>query len=348
MLQQSVPQRCPQLSTSQLTPRQTAPLRLQPLYSPSVSCQARRPASEHNPSTSGDSTPGRRRRTTTRRTTKALEPLVEASEQPVTSSSGRSTTAGRRQPAAGALQQHDSPADPFQEKQAASKQSKQPSVHAEHSLKSTATQTEAGVVQTKAAAPKPRRRRASSPVQPDQQVEPPQICYTLSSAVGSYSDFNRCSVHLDEHEHSRNGDSSASNGSRRASSSKASSSRASSQPTSRPHSRVGNGAGTHASDRSADDVRGLVYGATVRFSDSAALRLRRRAMVVWEEVRGTDVHMARVAGAMRSAEPFLSHRVSSHSARLTSGRMWTRQSMHPATNMSVGCCCCCRMVRARC
>jgi hypothetical protein len=32
-------------------------------------------------------------------------------------------------------------------------------------------------------------------------------------------------------------------------------------------------------------VRGLVYGATVRFSDSAALRLRRRAMVVWEEVR---------------------------------------------------------------
>jgi hypothetical protein len=30
-----------------------------------------------------------------------------------------------------------------------------------------------------------------------------------------------------------------------------------------------------------------VYGATVRFSDSAALRLRRRAMVVWEEVSGT-------------------------------------------------------------
>jgi hypothetical protein len=34
-----------------------------------------------------------------------------------------------------------------------------------------------------------------------------------------------------------------------------------------------------------DAVRGLVYGATVRFSDSAALRLRRRAMVVWEQVR---------------------------------------------------------------
>jgi hypothetical protein len=33
-----------------------------------------------------------------------------------------------------------------------------------------------------------------------------------------------------------------------------------------------------------DAVRGLVYGATVRFSDSAALRLRRRAMVVWEQV----------------------------------------------------------------
>jgi TolA-binding protein len=33
-----------------------------------------------------------------------------------------------------------------------------------------------------------------------------------------------------------------------------------------------------------DAVRGLIYGATVRFSDSAALRLRRRAMVVWEQV----------------------------------------------------------------
>jgi hypothetical protein len=35
--------------------------------------------------------------------------------------------------------------------------------------------------------------------------------------------------------------------------------------------------------RGGDSVRGLIYGATVRFSDSAALRLRRRAMVVWEE-----------------------------------------------------------------
>jgi hypothetical protein len=34
-----------------------------------------------------------------------------------------------------------------------------------------------------------------------------------------------------------------------------------------------------------DAVRGLIYGATLRFSDSAALRLRRRAMVVWEQVR---------------------------------------------------------------
>ena len=53
----------------------------------------------------------------------------------------------------------------------------------------------------------------------------------------------------------------------------------------------GNGSSSHhpASGQSSvsegDAVRGLVYGATVRFSDSAALRLRRRAMVVWEEVR---------------------------------------------------------------
>lgn len=38
-----------------------------------------------------------------------------------------------------------------------------------------------------------------------------------------------------------------------------------------------------------ETVRGLVYGATVKFSDSAALRLRRRAMVVWEQVGSSRV-----------------------------------------------------------
>jgi hypothetical protein len=38
-------------------------------------------------------------------------------------------------------------------------------------------------------------------------------------------------------------------------------------------------------DDSTDAAHGLVHGATLRFSDSPALRLRRRAMVVWEQVR---------------------------------------------------------------
>jgi hypothetical protein len=36
-----------------------------------------------------------------------------------------------------------------------------------------------------------------------------------------------------------------------------------------------------------DAEKGLIYGATVRFSDSAALRLRRRAVVMWDKVRAS-------------------------------------------------------------
>ena len=36
-----------------------------------------------------------------------------------------------------------------------------------------------------------------------------------------------------------------------------------------------------------DAEKGLIYGATVRFSDSAALRLRRRAVVMWNKVSFT-------------------------------------------------------------
>jgi hypothetical protein len=37
-----------------------------------------------------------------------------------------------------------------------------------------------------------------------------------------------------------------------------------------------------------DADKGLIYGATVRFADSAALRLRRRAVVMWDEVSTGD------------------------------------------------------------
>jgi hypothetical protein len=106
----------------------------------------------------------------------------------------------------------------------------------------------------------------------------------LNVAVGSYSDLNRCSVNLDEQEHdviqpnrnSSNPGSGNGNGSR---------------SSSRLGSRMAFGSGSWSDGRS-DDVHGLVYGATVRFSDSAALRLRRRAMVVWEEVSGSTVQNA--------------------------------------------------------
>lgn len=99
-------------------------------------------------------------------------------------------------------------------------------------------------------------------------------------------------MHLDEQEQagpgpsSRNGDGTSG------------SSRSSSRSSNRGGSRgSGNGTGTECS---ADDVRGLVYGATVRFSDSAALRLRRRAMVVWEKVRQEGTHACITLGDGRS------------------------------------------------
>eukprot|EP00878_Enallax_costatus_P016953 GHUV01017796.1.p1 GENE.GHUV01017796.1~~GHUV01017796.1.p1 ORF type:complete len:392 (+),score=79.94 GHUV01017796.1:503-1678(+) len=95
---------------------------------------------------------------------------------------------------------------------------------------------------------------------PDQCDDPDAGCanieYTVSSSVGSYTDPGTCAVSYNDV--SSNGYSSGSG---------------------QPHWPATGG----TSHLDADAVRGLVYGATVRFSDSAALRLRRRAMVVWEQ-----------------------------------------------------------------
>lgn len=85
-------------------------------------------------------------------------------------------------------------------------------------------------------------------------------------------------MHLDEQEASG---ASGTEGSSRRSSGSTTSSQKPAASSSSNGSHGGNGTGADRHD--ADAVRGLVYGATVRFSDSAALRLRRRAMVVWEE-----------------------------------------------------------------
>jgi hypothetical protein len=142
-----------------------------------------------------------------------------------------------------------------------------------------------------AAACKPRKKAGASHAQPPQQTEPPHIQYDLNVAVGSYSDINRCSVNLDEQEHDVIPPS-------RTSSSPGSSNGNGSRPSTRPASRTAFGTGSWSDGRS-DDVHGLVYGATVRFSDSAALRLRRRAMVVWEEVSESTAQRLQIQTQLR-------------------------------------------------
>lgn len=223
------------------------------------------------------SEPRRRRRATTRRTTSVV-PHQQSPENLHTSTVAHRSKRGSparttSQPAA--AQEHRS----AQQTQPAAGQ--QSTSTAEQSQQVAAKEPSPAAPSAAQAASRPRKKRASSPAQWHEEAEPPHICYDLNSAVGSYSDLNRCSVHLDEQETA--GANSTDGSSRRSSGSTTSSQKPAPSSSSSNGSHSGNGTGADRHD--ADAVRGLVYGATVRFSDSAALRLRRRAMVVWEEVR---------------------------------------------------------------
>jgi hypothetical protein len=263
--------------------------RLQSLHRSSTRCSG----SSDNPSSA---TPPDRRRRATRRSTKPVElpaePLQQLHDPAPTSkarssstSSTSSTIAAQRRPrSAAAGGQQDGTAAPDQ---LAAQTAKQLGSRAQRTSPGRNCRGDAATpTLTAAAAPKAARKRPSHPAQSAQQEDPPNIRYNLSPAVGSYSDLNRCSLNLDED------DGAGTTGSSR---------NGSSRPNSRAPSTGGNGT---QSDPRSDDVHGLVYGATLRFSDSAALRLRRRAMVVWEEVSweagtmGVSVGCRRAGGAM--------------------------------------------------